>query len=99
MGGYGSGWQGPKKEVVDDCLIISTSYGMRQGMLKAGIRSFDSLTWSNRSGNSCPETWGVTNRDTGVVVRELFGSAEAEVIVAEFAVYRARTIFQRWPIG
>jgi phosphatidylserine/phosphatidylglycerophosphate/cardiolipin synthase-like enzyme len=42
-----------------------------------------------------PETLGVTNRDTGVVVRELFGSAEREVLVAGFAVYQGRSIFNR----
>jgi phosphatidylserine/phosphatidylglycerophosphate/cardiolipin synthase-like enzyme len=42
-----------------------------------------------------PETLGVTNRDTAVVVRELFGSAEHEVLVAGFAVYQGRSIFKR----
>jgi len=42
-----------------------------------------------------PETLGVTNRDTGVVVRDLFGTAEAEVLVAGFAVYQGRTVFKR----
>jgi phosphatidylserine/phosphatidylglycerophosphate/cardiolipin synthase-like enzyme len=42
-----------------------------------------------------PETLGVTNRDTGVVVRDLFGSAEQEVLVAGFAVYQGRAVFKR----
>jgi hypothetical protein len=42
-----------------------------------------------------PETLGVTNRDTGVVVRDLFGSAETEVLVAGFAVYQGRAVFKR----
>ena len=42
-----------------------------------------------------PETLGVTNRDTGVVVRDLFAAAESEVLVAGFAVYQGRTIFKR----
>lgn len=42
-----------------------------------------------------PETLGVTNRDTGVVVRELFGVAESEVLVAGFAVYQGRSVFKR----
>lgn len=42
-----------------------------------------------------PETLGVTNRDTGVVVRDLFGSAEKEVLVAGFAVYQGRAVFKR----
>jgi phosphatidylserine/phosphatidylglycerophosphate/cardiolipin synthase-like enzyme len=41
-----------------------------------------------------PETPGATNRDTGVVVRELFGSADSEVLVAGFAVYRGREVFR-----
>jgi hypothetical protein len=42
-----------------------------------------------------PETLGVTNRDTGVVVPELFGAAESEVLVAGFAVYQGRAVFKR----
>lgn len=41
-----------------------------------------------------PEALGVTNRDTGVVVRELFGSAEKEVLVAGFAVYQGQMVFK-----
>jgi hypothetical protein len=52
MGGFGSGWQGPKKEVVEDSLIISASYSRRQGMLKAGIQSSGSLIWNYRNGGS-----------------------------------------------
>jgi hypothetical protein len=42
-----------------------------------------------------PETMGVANRDTGVVVRELVGAAESEVLVAGFAVYQGREVFRR----
>jgi phosphatidylserine/phosphatidylglycerophosphate/cardiolipin synthase-like enzyme len=42
-----------------------------------------------------PETPAVTNRDTGVVIRDLFGSADDEVLVAGFAVYQGRSIFKR----
>jgi phosphatidylserine/phosphatidylglycerophosphate/cardiolipin synthase-like enzyme len=42
-----------------------------------------------------PETLGVTNWDTGVVVRDLFGSATSEVLVAGAAVYQGRTVFKR----
>jgi phosphatidylserine/phosphatidylglycerophosphate/cardiolipin synthase-like enzyme len=47
------------------------------------------LVWSG------PESLGITNRDTGVVVRDMFGSAESEVLVAGFAVYQGRDIFRR----
>ncbi len=42
-----------------------------------------------------PETLSITNRDTGVVVRDLFGSADQEVLVAGFAVYQGRAVFKR----
>src|SRR5207244_1490016 len=35
------------------------------------------------------------NRDTGVVVRELFGAATTEVVVAGFAIYQGREVFRR----
>lgn len=41
-----------------------------------------------------PEPDGVSNRDTGVVVRELFATAVAEVLIAGFAVYQGKAIFQ-----
>ncbi|MGH7169930.1 MAG: DISARM system phospholipase D-like protein DrmC [Gemmataceae bacterium] len=42
-----------------------------------------------------PEAPGAAIRDTGVVVRELFGAAEEEVLVAGFAVYQGRDVFKR----
>lgn len=42
-----------------------------------------------------PEMPGAVNRDTGVVVRELFGTAEEEVLLAGFAVYQGRELFKR----
>jgi phosphatidylserine/phosphatidylglycerophosphate/cardiolipin synthase-like enzyme len=42
-----------------------------------------------------PESLGVTNRDTSVVVRDLFAAAEAEVLIAGFAVHQGRTVFKR----
>jgi len=42
-----------------------------------------------------PEAPGAAIRDTGVVVRELFGAAEEEVLVAGFAVYQGREVFKR----
>lgn len=47
------------------------------------------LVWS---GPDCP---GLADRDTGVVVRELFGSATSEVLVAGFAVYQGLEVFAR----
>jgi len=41
-----------------------------------------------------PEAGGVTNRDTSVVVRELFASAKKRVLVAGYAVYQGQKVFQ-----
>ena len=41
-----------------------------------------------------PEAPGMANRDTGVVVRELFASARREVLVAGYAVYQGREVFR-----
>ncbi|MHB8898342.1 MAG: DISARM system phospholipase D-like protein DrmC [Thermoguttaceae bacterium] len=41
-----------------------------------------------------PEVAGVTNRDTSVVVRELFAHAEQSVLVAGYAVYQGQHVFR-----
>jgi phosphatidylserine/phosphatidylglycerophosphate/cardiolipin synthase-like enzyme len=41
-----------------------------------------------------PETPGAANRDTAVVVREMFASAERSVLVAGFAVYQGQRVFE-----
>jgi phosphatidylserine/phosphatidylglycerophosphate/cardiolipin synthase-like enzyme len=41
-----------------------------------------------------PEVAGMTNRDTSVVVRELFAGAERSVLVAGYAVYQGREVFR-----
>jgi phosphatidylserine/phosphatidylglycerophosphate/cardiolipin synthase-like enzyme len=41
-----------------------------------------------------PEVPGVTNRDTSVVVRELFAGAQRSVLVAGYAVYQGREVFR-----
>ena len=46
------------------------------------------LVWSG------PEATTSTSRDTGVVVRELFSSAQRSVLVAGFAVHRGKEIFR-----
>jgi phosphatidylserine/phosphatidylglycerophosphate/cardiolipin synthase-like enzyme len=40
-----------------------------------------------------PEVRGVTNRDTSVVVRELFANANKSVLVAGYAVYQGQRVF------
>jgi phosphatidylserine/phosphatidylglycerophosphate/cardiolipin synthase-like enzyme len=41
-----------------------------------------------------PEAPGITNRDTSVVVRELFANAQHSVLVAGYAVYQGRAVFR-----
>src|SRR5579884_2774320 len=43
---------------------------------------------------SGPEAVGVSNRDTRVVVRELFSNAQTSVLVAGYAVYQGKSVFQ-----
>jgi len=43
---------------------------------------------------SGPEAPGVANRDTRVVVRELFANAQVSVLVAGYAVYQGKAVFQ-----
>lgn len=40
-----------------------------------------------------PESTNISNRDTGVVVRELFGTATTDVVVVGFAVYQGKDVF------
>jgi hypothetical protein len=48
MGGSGSGWQGPKKDIVEDCLVLSIKELARAGLLKTGCPS---VSWRWRSGD------------------------------------------------
>ena len=41
-----------------------------------------------------PEAPGIVNRDTGVVVREMFQNAKESVLVAGYAVYQGHAIFK-----
>lgn len=41
-----------------------------------------------------PEVEGITNRDTAVVVRELFQNARVSVLVAGYAVYQGHVVFK-----
>jgi phosphatidylserine/phosphatidylglycerophosphate/cardiolipin synthase-like enzyme len=41
-----------------------------------------------------PEIEGIANRDTGVVVRDLFANATQSVLVAGYAVYQGHKVFQ-----
>lgn len=52
MGGSGSGWQGAKKDVVDDCIVLSIKGLVRERVLVPGSYRRGSLAW--RCGDSEP---------------------------------------------
>lgn len=52
MGGWGSGWQGTKKDVVDDCILLSIKELVRERVLVPGSYRRGSLTWQCGGGNS-----------------------------------------------
>ena len=41
-----------------------------------------------------PEAGGVANRDTGVVVRQLFGEAKRTVMISGYRVYQGQVVFR-----
>jgi hypothetical protein len=45
MGGWGSGWHGPKKDVVEDCIVLSPNYFVREGDNLAGGWRSGSMDW------------------------------------------------------
>jgi len=56
---------------------------------EGGANGSAELVWTG------PESPGAMNRDTGVVVRELFGAATTDVLIAGFAVYQGKEVFRR----
>ena len=46
MGGYGSGWQGPKRATVEDSLVLSVSALRRAGALVPGERMGGTWGWT-----------------------------------------------------
>jgi phosphatidylserine/phosphatidylglycerophosphate/cardiolipin synthase-like enzyme len=67
-----------------DCLEV---LGLDRGQRPAAEDRID-LVWTG------PEAPGVVNRDTGVVVRELFQEARDSVLVAGYAVYQGHVVFK-----
>ena len=53
MGGSGSGWRGPKKDIVEDCLVLSIKELAQAGLLKTGCPS---VSWRWRSGDKTVAT-------------------------------------------
>src|SRR4051812_15511955 len=46
MGGFGSGWRGASKTTVEDCLVLSSSKLVRDGMLRSNLWINSTLTWT-----------------------------------------------------
>lgn len=67
-------------------LVLETIVQTRAREAPEG-RSVD-LVWSG------PAAKGLANRDTGSVVRELFNSANEEVLLAGYAVHQGRDVFR-----
>jgi hypothetical protein len=45
MGGYGSGWRGSKKDVVEDCIVLSIDDLVSKAVVLAGGWRRSSLSW------------------------------------------------------
>jgi hypothetical protein len=64
MGGSGSGnhyhwWRSDKKTVVEDCLALDANRWMREGILKAGVRTMGTWNWTYHTGKSFAVTYAV----------------------------------------
>jgi hypothetical protein len=79
---YEEGMQSPHLTLLIE-VIVRTRRGQPQ---EADLVD---LVWTG------PEAPGTAIRETGVVVRELFGRAETDVLVAGFAIYQGREVFKR----
>jgi hypothetical protein len=53
MGGYGSGWRGPKKTTVEDCLVLSAAIFIRKKLLLPGRHAAGAWSWT-QAGQSRP---------------------------------------------
>jgi phosphatidylserine/phosphatidylglycerophosphate/cardiolipin synthase-like enzyme len=76
--------QGMEPPHLADCLDLLCQDRSQRPMAEDLI----DLVWTG------PEAPGIVNRDTSVVVREMFQSAKETVLVAGFAVYQGQVIFK-----
>jgi phosphatidylserine/phosphatidylglycerophosphate/cardiolipin synthase-like enzyme len=58
------------------------------GLLDADAEVAPELVWTG------PDAVGAETRDTGVVLRELFGGAQRRVLVAGYAVHQGKQVFE-----
>jgi hypothetical protein len=45
MGGYGSGWRGPRKYAVEECIVLSMSEAIHHQVIVPGARRCGTLAW------------------------------------------------------
>ena len=86
---------------VRDALLALKSQGFNAAQVAALLETLlsdrehrDANVPSIELVTSGPEAPGVTNRDTSVVVRELFAHAERSVPVVGYAVYQGQQVFE-----
>ncbi len=85
MGGSGSGshyqwWRDGKKCVVEDCLSLDANRWMREGQLKAGIRSSGNWTWTRRNGTKSEIGYNLNTANPNAAFVELsYSVAETPV--------------------
>ncbi len=72
---------------LDQMATVTELIGRSRGQQKAADDLFDLVVTG-------PEAPGITNRDTSVVVREMFSHAEQSVLLAGYAVYQGQKVLQ-----
>jgi phosphatidylserine/phosphatidylglycerophosphate/cardiolipin synthase-like enzyme len=81
--------QGIEAHHLADCLDL-LQQDRRQ---RPAAEDLIDLVWTG------PEAPGIVNRDTSVVVREMFQSAKQSVLIAGYAVYQGHTVFKELAHG
>ena len=76
--------EGMEARHMADCLELLCQDRMQRPVAEDLI----DLVWTG------PEAQGIVNRDTGVVVRELFQNAKESVLVVGYAVYQGHIVFK-----
>jgi len=87
--------------VVRDALVQLDAQGFSPGQIAIVLELIELDRTSGRDSElpidlvtSGPEAPGITNRDTSVVVRELFAHAKHSVMVVGYAVYQGQQVFE-----
>ena len=73
----------PPAQLAEVVQLLVSDRGQR-----ASAEGLIDLVWTG------PDVPGIVNRDTGVVVREMFRSARQSVLLAGYAVYQGQVVFK-----